>query len=162
MSLAAYEKLAKLPLTKLGVQLPKLQQGDLQISSSVLGYEALLQKVAGFAPEAGWAMARDTVIRTVELPKETDLLEAEFCHGSQSLHLRLEAPGKYRCTQLYTQKEGQMLYRDQAVFAREKGGLMLVYRLWWQIAASGSDEGRVRPLAQQFIGFVSQHDTEAS
>lgn len=162
MSLIAYEKLTKLPSTKLGVQLPKLQQGNLQISSSVLGYEELLQKVNGFAPEAGWVMARDKVTRTLELPKATDLLEAEFCHGSQSLHVRLEAEGKYRCTQLFSQKEGSMLYRDQTIFARDKGGLMLVYRLWWQIAAGGIDDGRVRPLAQQFIGFVSQYDTEAS
>lgn len=162
MDLTAYEKLAKLPAKKIGIQLPKLQKGTLQISSSLLTYDELVQKFRAFAPEQGWVMARDKVTRTIELPQAIDLLEGEFCHGEQSLHLQLVAEGIFRCTQLFTEKTGAMVYREQAIFAREKGGLTAVYRLWWQVSSQGGDEGRLRPLAQQFIGFVSQHDTEAS
>jgi hypothetical protein len=162
MDLTAYEKLAKRPANKIGVRLPKLQKGTLQIRSSLLTYDELVQKFRAFAPEQGWVLARDRVIRAIELPQAIDLLEGEFCHGEQSLHLQLVAEGKFRCTQFLTERTGDMVYREQAIFAREKGGLTAVYRLWWQLSSKAEDEGRLRPLAQQFIGFVSQHDTEAS
>lgn len=161
MILQAYQHLVRLDASKLGAELPKLSQGSLVISSRLLSYAELQQQWQGFNPTQGWVMARGEVTRSTTLPGENDLLEAECSKGNNSLQVRLEQPGVYRCTVMQAADNGDMVYRDQQVHSRESSNLQLVYRLWWQL---GSDayEGRYRPLAQQFIGFYTANEAEAS
>ena len=154
MTLPAYQTLASDENRAIiGAKLPALKAGDLQIQSERLPYNALQAKVQPFLAGQGWVMCRGEVLRQTELPAEHDLLEAEYCLGEQSLHIRLEQPGLYRCALFTANPEGTLLYRDQLVHSREGGKQVLCYRLWWQLGTTAPDEGRYRPLAQQFLGF---------
>lgn len=161
MTLQAYQQLVQQDASKLGAELPMLSPGTLSISSQLLSYAELQQQWQAFQPEHGWVMARGDVHRSTTLPGEHDLLEAECSAGKNSLQVRLERPGVYRCTLLQAQDSGAMFFRDQRVQSRE-GRLQLVYRLWWQPGTEPADEGRYRPLAQQFIGFYSANAAEAA
>lgn len=161
MTLSAYTHLTSQRPEALGIMLPAISQGQLTVTSMVLSYEQLVNEVDTFEPQHGWVMTKAKVQRAVALSVEPDLLEAEFSHADSSLHIRLESPGLYRCIRFSTEFSGDMLWRDQEVFARETNGSKLRYRLWWQKGAAGIDEGRYRPVAQQFIGFVSDTSAEA-
>ena len=161
MTLPAYQTLASDENRAIiGAKLPALKAGGLQIQSERLPYSALQAKVQPFLAGQAWVMSRGAVLRQTELPAEHDLLEAEYCLGEQSLHIRLEQPGLYRCTQLTAQTDGDLLYRDQLVHSREGGKQLLCYRLWWQLGTEAPDEGRYRPLAQQFLGFSTHSAAE--
>ena len=166
MSLAAYQT-----LEGLGVALPKLTGATLTIETKKLPIAEIKEAISEFSPQQGWVQYRDEVKISAAVPDRTDVIEAQYCDDKQnSLQIKLLQNNEYLITTL-TQKSdtcNEQVYSEQAIEMRknlksnENGNESALYRLWWQQATLGAEEGRWQPLVQQFIGFEVRNNNKES
>lgn len=145
-----------------GVMLPLLEQKGLTITTDLAQATDLIAMVDEFKAIAGWVAYRDLVQTTIRLDR-TDLLEAEFTNGKDTLLIKHEFGSSYRVTRMIetaADANNPQACRIQHMMMRNdlKGSANKIeYRLWYQQAKDGADKGRWLPLAQQFVGLVSDH-----
>ncbi len=157
MSLAAYQT-----LDSLGVDLPKLASAKLAIESKKLTMDEVKKIISEFSPQQGWIQYRDEVKISAAVPERTDLIEAQYCDDNKNtLQIKLLQHNEYLVTTLTQTNDTshEQIYSEQAIELRnnlksnENSNENALYRLWWQQANAGPEEGRWQPFVQQFVGF---------
>ncbi|WP_162300261.1 hypothetical protein [Salinivibrio sp. HTSP] len=168
MSLSPYHTLqhqSDVDNTKLGVSLPPLHAGVLQLTQSMLSFDDVCSQIHTFAPQQGWVMYRDSVASSVRIPARDDLIEAEYCHGNDSLQIQLVGPNRYSVCAMTHQAcdsshAADMAYQHVSLIGDVRLGnhQYVQYRLWYQQQTDQVQQGRWIPLAQQFMGFAPKEE----
>lgn len=146
----------------LGVKLPALQYGYLDVQHKLLNFTEVCAAVKAFSPSQGWVMYRDNVSQSNQIPERHDLIEAEYSQGESSLSIRLINPNQYSVSTLTMQATGAtpMAYKTQTILGQKRIGehLAIQYRLWYKQQTEGMNQGRWQAFAQQFIGFTAAQE----
>ncbi len=157
--LSAYQALAEnqqngQPVT--GVTLPAMQMGSVNIDTTYLSADEVIQEIQTFAADSGWTLYRDKLDMSATAPSDTFFIEGEWSKGENAVHIKLIEGDRYLCTRFRFGPEhtdSVQSFRDQTVFVRKLGETQALktarYRLWWQL----DENSKWRPLAQQFCGF---------
>jgi hypothetical protein len=161
MSLLNYQNLqqaTKQPNNKLGCKLPILTSGTLKCASTVQSAAQTREMIVAFKPQQGWFMLRDKLVVAGEPPSENEFIEGEWCHGLNSVKVKLLYDDQYQLTTMTVTQDttGNQVYSEQPIYLRSNlknaPGNLALYRLWWALP-QGENLGRWQPLAQQFAGF---------
>lgn len=149
----------------LGCALPTLYGGRIEAQHQVCNRDELKLILAQWQDAEGWYQSRADV--GLGMPVNLDeLLEGQWHRADQSLHLALRSDQTYSLT-LFIQHEvsqdqlARQCYSDQLIFLRpslKSQNQTLRYRIWWQQAETGPNEGSWRPLLQQFLGLAQQKE----
>lgn len=146
----------------LGVKLPVLHSGYLDVQHSLLNFTEVCATVKTFAPNQGWVMYRDSVTQSNQIPERDDLIEAEYSKNERSLTIKLINHNQYSVSTLTTQASGEtpMAYKTQTILGQKRIGehLAMQYRLWYKQQTEGMNQGRWQAFAQQFIGFTAAQE----
>ncbi|MBB1420787.1 hypothetical protein H5200_02495 [Pseudoalteromonas sp. SG43-7] len=145
-----------------GVELPTLIQSNLTLSHEYCNFDQLCSKIHTFQPQQGWAMYRDSVTISSNVPSRNDLIEAEYSRGEESLQIRLIGPEHYSVCKMAMNPtpNSHMVYKEQSILVQKhfNGVKAITYRLWYQQHINGENSGRWEAFVQQFIGFSQQEE----
>jgi hypothetical protein len=162
MTVQNYQNLqaaSKADNTLLGVALPTLTPAHLAVESYQVDFQRVKTAIADFNATQGWVMYRDALIREIQAPSRSDLIEAEYSNGTDTLTIKLIAHDRYQVSKMTMQNaQGTMLFKTQTmpVQARLGSDLFIIYRLWYVQGCEGETQGKWQPYAQQFIGFTQE------
>lgn len=167
MSLTTYNKLGQDPT--LETRLPQLTSAQLsRTEHSNQTAKEVINLINSFEPQQGWVSYRDKVEITASAPINEYFIEAQYCRGENSLHIKLTTNNRYQVIQLNVSKvvnhsldTTEKVYQEQNLvlrnhFQEEEKTETVTYRLWWQQDNNKESQhfGRWLPLAQQFVGFT--------
>ncbi|EKO3893611.1 hypothetical protein P0F25_001905 [Vibrio metschnikovii] len=160
MSLETYSPLQSQThsqLELLGAELPPLIDGNLTLTHEVYNFDQLCSAIHSFQPQQGWASYRDSVTISSDVPSRSDLIEAEYCRGEESLQIRLIGPERYSVCKMATNPtaDSHMVYKEQSILVQKHftGVKAITYRLWYRQHTHGENIGRWEAFIQQFVGF---------
>lgn len=162
MTVQNYQNLqaaSKADNTLLGVTLPTLNPAHLAVESYQVDFQQAKTAIADFKATQGWVMYRDALTREIQAPSRSDLIEAEYSNGTDTLTIKLIAHDRYQVSKMTMQNaQGTMLFKTQTmpVQARLGSDLFITYRLWYVQGAESETLGKWQPYAQQFIGFTEE------
>lgn len=139
----------------LGCVLPKLNAGQIVISSRICRHHDLADALAPWLNAAGWYQTTSST--GLGIPEQlSELLEGQWYQGDSSLHLSLLQGDSYQLVDIKPFAEAPatapaQCYSEQHIWLRSqlKGQYnALRYRFWWQ-----QHQGAWQPIMQQFVGF---------
>ena len=148
------------------LDLPKIHNAYLTISTQFLNVEQLTAIIEAFSATQGWVQYSDKVVISTQTPSKPNILEAQYCNDKkESLHIKHHKCGSYLVNTLCTKESAahEQFYTEQALIVRnnlKEQASTANYRIWWQLESEGVNEGRWLPLAQQFLGFSTLNNKE--
>ncbi|TKF84868.1 hypothetical protein FCV82_16970 [Vibrio breoganii] len=156
MGIELYQNMTSDSIKELGVKLPTLQSGSLNIESFQGDITLVEQAISQLQPTDGWVMYRDKVKISTNLPRRRDVIEAEYHKDGISLKVQLLHDTVYQVTRLHAAQsiDGSLCFAEQKVLLRNQlltEGDFAMYRLWYE-----SVDCRWQPIAQQFVGFTKE------
>jgi len=173
MSLITYNSLSQ--DNTLGIKLPQLIAADLENQlPCIVSAKDAITKINAFSAQQGWISYRDSVKITADAPDNEYFIEAQYCNGNDSLHVKLVNDNKYQINTFNASKPIQnciasatKAYSEQEVVLRNNlvdQAKTATYRLWWQLENDEKNKhfGRWLPLTQQFVGFNNSAQGESS
>ncbi|MEZ9591716.1 hypothetical protein BCU93_03365 [Vibrio breoganii] len=156
MGIELYQNMTSDSIKELGVKLPTLQSGNLNIESFQGDFTSVEQAISLLQPTDGWVMYRDKIEISANLPRRKDVIEAEYHKDEISLKVQLLHGNVYQVTRLHgaPSPDGSLCFSEQKVLLRNQlltEGDFALYRLWYE-----SVNCRWQPIAQQFVGFIKE------
>lgn len=166
MSLSIYHKFIQ--DNDVGIDLPKLTAATIESSPpSLVSAQKVISKINEFSPQQGWISYRDKVEVSSKPPENEYFIEAQYCNGDNSLHIKLISNNQYQVISFFVSppitnniNSAIQAYTKQALMLRSNlteltPAKTVNYRLWWQLEQreNNNNFGRWLPLVQQFIGF---------
>jgi hypothetical protein len=156
MSLLDYKKLQQQPemLQSLGIQLPNLIGANISLTGETLSITDAIVHIDNFKPNVGWVMYKDNIEITALSPKRSDVIEAEYSNGTDTISIKHVHSTEYVLTRFTVVESNDMqAYSNQKLIIRndlKAAAKYANYRLWYQ-----QKDHCWQPLAQQFIGFAT-------
>jgi hypothetical protein len=152
----------------LGVKLPQLQQGNLDIVTSDYAFEQVVVMVNDLKPTQGWLMYRDGVEYTLNAPSRIDFIEGEWCNDKASIKVKFIGEERYLVTHMsqnsgLNESENSMCFKEQLTYLAKGNDVnnCARYFQWYKLGTDHANQGCWLPLAQQFVGFTQDKKESA-